>query len=332
MVSRIALGALLALCFAGAARGGELEQQGQLQHQAAKLYRAESFAELDRLFDEARTKSTRTDSGLWRLWLLHQGVVDAEARPRNEAEAAAQAQRARRWLAQNPASVTAPLVRAEVELRHARALGCGPCTVVEEGERPKLYAAALEHARDAFDDAKPKSGADPQWYADMVELGRLQRWAPATMDAFMAEAEQRAPGYYTLWFNAVDFALLHPDKAPAQIDALARRATAATRGKEGASLYARVWWYAAQVAYGPHLFTRTPVSWKDFDAGIRDVMARYPDDWNRNNLANFACNAKHPERARELMRGFEPLPEGWDSFEAYVECVQPQPQAPSLQT
>jgi hypothetical protein len=93
-------------------------------------------------------------------------------------------------------------------------------------------------------------------------------------------------------------------------------------------MYARIWWYAAQVEYGDRLFTATPVKWEDFDAGIRAVMERYPDEWNRNSFANFACNAGKKSRARELMVGHQPMPEAWDSFEAYLDCIG----APTIQT
>lgn len=332
MAFRIGWLALLALLAPCTVAAGEVEQREQLVHQAATLYRAENFAELDRLFDKARSQGLRTPSGLWQLWLLHNGVKQAEDRPHTNTEAEAQAQRAKRWIAQRPQSVTAPLVLAEVELRHARALGCGECTVIAESERSPLYFAALGQAEQLFDAAKAKSSVDPQWYADMLEVGRLRRWGPALVDEVLVEAERKAPGYYTIWFNAVDFYFEQGDKAPPLIDAMARRAVTATKGKEGNGLYARVWWYAAQMRYGPHLFEQAPISWKDFDAGARDVMARYPDDWNRNNFANFACNAKHPERARALMKGFEPLPEAWDSFELYAQCVQPEPEAPTLDT
>ena len=314
----------LALALSAPAVGGELEQREQLKERIARLYLREDFAELDRLFDEARTNKTRTDSGVWQLWVLHRGLAEAEPRPATEAIAHAQSARAQRWLAQRPQSVEAGLVVAQAELRYARALGCGECSVVSEDQRIPLQLEAVERARALLQKAKRTSSQDPQWYAEMLEMGQMERWGPALVDQLLDEASARASDYYTIWFEAVDAALQQPpEKAKQRIDEIARRAMAATRATEGASMYARVWWYASQVEYGDELFEVTPLKWEDFDAGIRDVMKRYPDDWNRNSFANFACNAGKKARARELMAGHEPLPPAWDSQELFLDCVGP---------
>jgi hypothetical protein len=316
----LALACALVLAGARPAVAGELEQRQQLRQRAAQLYHGERFAELDRLFDQARTGRLRTDSGVWQLWVLHRGLIEGEPRPGNEQQAKAQVDRARRWLAQRPDSVEAPLVVAEVELNYAHALACHQCTVVSEDQRTGLVLAAAKRAQSLLEEAKARGAVDPQWYADMLDLGQLKHWGPEYFDEVLDEATAKSPDYYTIWFEAVDYLLEQPDAAQ-RIDALAREAVAKTRAREGGSLYARIWWYAAQVRYGDALFTSTPIKWEDFDAGIRDVMKRHPDDWNRNSFANFACNAGKKARARELMAGHEPMPEAWDSFELYAECV-----------
>ena len=316
----LALACVLAVAGGRPAAAGELEQRQQLKQLVAQLYHAERFAELDRLFDQARTGRLRTDSGVWQLWVLHRGLVEGDPRPGNEQQAKAQVDRARRWLAQRPDSVEAPLVVAEVELNYAHALACHQCTVVSEDQRMALVLAAAVRAQTLLEGAKARGAADPQWYADMLELAQLKRLGPDYFDEFLHEATAKSPEYYTIWFEAVDYLLEQPDAAR-RIDALAREAVAKTRKREGDAMYARIWWYAAQVRYGDALFTATPVKWEDFDAGIGAVMQRYPDDWNRNSFANFACNAGKKARARELMAGHEPMAEAWDSYELYAECI-----------
>jgi hypothetical protein len=322
MISRILLAGLLLLGLCGAARGSDLDNRQALKARVIKLYRDESFAQLDELFDQARAKSLRTDSGIWQLWVMHRAIIEGERAPATEEQSRQEAARAQRWLVQRPASVVASLVVAETEIRRARALGCGQCRLDAGQDRDALYHASLQRAKALLDAAESRSSVDPQWYADTLDVGRMAQWPRKDMDAAIERAAAAAPGYYTVWFNIVDVLLAQDSRtAPARIDAVARRAMAATHGKEGASMYARIWWYSSQVAFGDSMFETTPVAWKDFDAGIRDVMARYPDDWNRNSFANFACNAGHPERARELMGGHKPLPDAWDSFEAYEDCI-----------
>jgi hypothetical protein len=40
------------------------------------------------------------------------------------------------------------------------------------------------------------------------------------------------------------------------------------------------------------LFELTPADWKKMKAGFDDIVKRYPDDWNYNHYAWFACVAR----------------------------------------
>ena len=65
-------------------------------------------------------------------------------------------------------------------------------------------------------------------------------------------------------------------------------------------MYARIYWSASQTQYGRDLFTDSDVIWEKMKKGIDDVLKRYPDQWNINNFALFACLANDKEKAREL--------------------------------
>jgi hypothetical protein len=56
--------------------------------------------------------------------------------------------------------------------------------------------------------------------------------------------------------------------------------------------------------------------------GIDDVLARYPDAWNLNNFARFACLRGDKEKTAELIRriGPEPMMQVWQARRNYERC------------
>jgi hypothetical protein len=312
---------VLSLPSAASAEIEEFAARQRTVEAANALYESESFEELDRQLDKLLREKSRSPSGLWLSGVFHVGMHPDEAVPHDESEWLAQRDRARRWIGQHPQSANAWLNLAEVVFDHATAIGCGRCTVVDESKRSALYAAELQSAKLQFEEAWRRGSTDPQYFTQMIHIALRQRRTPEELDRLLAELADRSPAYYPAWFAAVDFyKASDPEHARARIDELARRAMAASAGTEGQSLYARIWWYAAQSG-GFELFGDEPVDWDLFDAAFRDVMKRYPDDWNRNNYASFACQAGHPERARELMFGHEPVADAWESFEAFQACI-----------
>jgi hypothetical protein len=54
--------------------------------------------------------------------------------------------------------------------------------------------------------------------------------------------------------------------------------------------------------------------------GIDDVLKRYPDQWNINNFALFACLAKDKKMAKELLDLIKepPMLQVWKSESKYL--------------
>jgi hypothetical protein len=51
-------------------------------------------------------------------------------------------------------------------------------------------------------------------------------------------------------------------------------------------------------------------------------MKRYPDAWNINNYARFACLAKDRDKTRQLVAlvGTSPVAEAWTPLELFARC------------
>lgn len=87
-------------------------------------------------------------------------------------------------------------------------------------------------------------------------------------------------------------------------------------------MYARIYWAAAQDQFHENLFAQSSASWDRMRAGFDDVIARYPDQWNLQNYASFACEANDEETLKKLFERIrEPsLDEAWRSHERYLAC------------
>jgi hypothetical protein len=110
-------------------------------------------------------------------------------------------------------------------------------------------------------------------------------------------------GYYTpRWHGSAE-----------EIEAFARNAVERTKEKEGAGMYARIYWAASQSLFQGRLFENSNVRWEIMRKGIDDVLQKYPDQWNINNFALFSCLAKDKEMTQKLISMIKgsPIKSGW---------------------
>lgn len=92
---------------------------------------------------------------------------------------------------------------------------------------------------------------------------------------------------------------------------------------DGKSLYARIYWFVAQQRYGgSETFRSSSLSWETMIAGMDDILAKYPDDWNTNNFLNFSCIAGDRKQARKLLNimGGNALKQVWRDMEHFEIC------------
>jgi hypothetical protein len=79
----------------------------------------------------------------------------------------------------------------------------------------------------------------------------------------------------------------------------------------------------AQAEYGRNLFTKSDVRWDQMKMGIKDVIKKYPDQWNINNFSLFSCFAKDKEMTKKLMNMIEarPIISVWKDGNFYDSCL-----------
>ncbi len=85
---------------------------------------------------------------------------------------------------------------------------------------------------------------------------------------------------------------------------------------------ARIYWSATQGDFQCDLFSESLARWPRMKSGFDDIVARYPDDWNLNNYAKFACIAHDKQTTRALLKriGDNVVPEAWSPAELFQTC------------
>lgn len=296
--------------------GPELEMRRALAIRASQLFVVRDFAQLDRFYDDYALRGARTPSGVWKSGYWFDGL-SAEA----ASDEAYQARDAllQQWLRERPQSVLARLLRAKLMVRRAWAFRGGgyASTVDERNWRP--FFDWLAKAQDYLDAEKDIVSTRPEYYELAVDLLRDRRKSPFPI---FDEGREKFPAYYPMYFAMMEYLLPKWHGGPDQLEHFAAEAVARTEHNEGRAMYARLYWSAAQGQFRDNLFTQSKASWPRMREGFEDVIARYPDQWNLQNYASFACDASDDETLAKLFERIrEPsLDAAWRSHARYVAC------------
>ncbi|HSS27689.1 MAG TPA: hypothetical protein VLL50_07015, partial [Usitatibacter sp.] len=114
----------------------------------------------------------------------------------------------------------------------------------------------------------------------------------ADLDRLLAEAEARYPGYEPLYAARMTFLLPAWGGSFEAIDRFVREAARANERREGRAFYAWLYLDLAAARGCDRLFDHSLVSWDDMKPAFEDMVSRYPDRWNLNVFATFACRAR----------------------------------------
>jgi hypothetical protein len=156
----------------------------------------------------------------------------------------------------------------------------------------------------------------------MLLVAKDQSWSGTEFDSLLTEALQREPYYYQTYFVAIEYLLPKWHGSIGQIERFADNAVERTRQNEALSMYARIYWFASQTQFGKQLFKDSLAAWPKMKAGFDDIIARYPDPWNINNYAWFACLAGDRATTEALVRrvGAAPLHAVWKPIDLFDRC------------
>lgn len=256
----------------------------------------EDFDIPDRVHDEYLRSGLRSTHGLFMVeaiqhgWDLHFSTPDGATAMRW----------VDKWARARPGSRLRKLVEAIRWQRQAwEARGGGYASSVP-GEGMKLFRERLALAAKALEAAEPEGKQSPIWYWVALVVAGSSGQPQARFDALFEEAVGRFPHYHTLHYTRMNYLLPQWGGSFEAVDSFIQRSVERTRQVDGEAFYA---WLYVDVArkFDGDLFSGTKASWPRMRKGFEDMVARYPDDWNRNLYATFACRARDRETTARLL-------------------------------
>lgn len=305
----------------------EIALRAQITETSQLAFIDEDFGKLEQMHREYLGKKSRTPSGLWRLTLFYSGIEgvldDARRSPFREQQFATHERRLQRWLKRYPTSPAPLIVHALLLGERGWAYrGSGYAHAVS----PEAWEPFYRHigmSRRYLEEHKAVAAEDPRWYQAMLQTARAEGWEREAYDKLLDEALKREPLYYQTYFEALENLLPKWHGDAGEIERFARDAVKRTSAREGRGMYARIYWFASQTEFGNDLFKKSLAAWPQMKAGFEDVLARYPDPWNLNNYAKFACLAADKATAKSLLEriGTAVVREAWEPPSLRQQCA-----------
>ncbi|AWH49590.1 hypothetical protein C1925_10740 [Stenotrophomonas sp. SAU14A_NAIMI4_5] len=314
--------------WAGTAHAGpslgsaEYAERNFIQEQVDALLRDEDFDTLEALAKRYRRSGETTTSGTPKLTHFYDGfsnLYEAEKIPVGQDDPARD--RLTRWVKRYPRSPTPHLALASALLGRGMAYrGYGYSSTVSPQDSAQFHDYT-EAASAVLKDCRKQCASDPNWYARSAFAGMLLGWDATDMLAVVDEGMARYPGYVSIPFQAAQYFSPKWGGTPYAVESTARRALETVPERERPALYARIYWSTAGGFYKSP-FAEKQVDWPLMSQGIDDVLATYPSDWNLQNFAYFACQAKDKAKTRTLMDQIKQSIETnvWWEDEAYYAC------------
>lgn len=298
-----ALGFLFVACSA-AASPSEMQERASVRTAARIAFEEKDFDALERMAKGFRTEKSRTSSGLWKLTVFYAAINDLISKKATSGKSEYREidSQLEAWAFKHPNSPIPTISRAHMEISRAWEIRGGDVASKVKPEAWKPFAEGIERARVILQKGKAVASVDPQWYEQMMVIAQAQNWERERFDELLNEALAKEPLSYQTYFSALNYLLPKWHGSLGEIEIFARDAVKRTSKTEGEGMYARIYWYASQAQFGNALFRESVGSWPKMKAGFEDVIARYPDSWNLNNYAKFACLANDKATTAKLLR------------------------------
>lgn len=281
-----------------------------------------NFRQLEDDYALHRQRTSRTPGGRWKLQFFYSGL--SRRTPQTEQGWSTYEARLLQWMKEYPRSPAAHIAYSSFLIKRAWNIrGDGYAREVQpQSWRP--FEQNIELARDSLQDSKEFASNDPQWYVEMLVVARAQAWRRTELKQLLQEAISKEAYYQETYQTAFEYLLPKWHGSFEEAETFANDAVAITRQCEGNGMYARIYWRVIdstrEFQHDP--FGSAKVSWEKMKLGLEDIITRYPNAWNINNYAKFACLAGDKETAKRLVKqiGNNPTPEAWNNQISFPDC------------
>lgn len=224
------------------------------------------------------------------------------------------------WLRQNPKSTTAEIGLANFFINYGWSIrGNEYANKVKTDAWPVFYQN-IEMSRNILEKASSASKDNPGWYQAMLTVGIAEGWPKENFDAIYREGIKKYPYYLPLYFAGAQFFTPKWHGSKFEFDQFVNSVIINTSPKLGNAMYARLHW----ANWNNDMFLNGQTYWSIMKRSFERIIADYPDPWNINNFAKFACLAQDWNTVTILAKkiGANPIEAAWgDSKDYYEQCV-----------
>jgi hypothetical protein len=238
----------------------------------------ENFRVLDDVAAAERTGKTRFAGGGWKLHTFYSAVESPKGKaPATEAEWTDTLDRLKRWVLQQPDSITAHVALAYAYLNYGwQARGDG-ASVTSEGKR--LFDERVKLAEDEL--SLVPTAPCPEWYYVMLQVGRAKGWEAEDLTALVQRASAFEPEFY---YNYQEVALSLMPKwrgKEGDVEKFAEEQANRIGGKPGDILY----WQITQSIMSNRELGNIPqhLSWSRALVGYQGLVGQYGASPQRQN-------------------------------------------------
>jgi hypothetical protein len=306
------------------APGDEINVRSGVQVQARVLFEQGKFADLNAMARELG-KGGRTPAGTQKLRYFYEGLLAYAGYQTPSLTATPNVKqwqmlfgRVQGWIKRAP-SPAAYIALAKFHQQFGWAWrGDGMADTVSDSAWAP-YREQLKIAHDILMAHKAQAASDPEWYVTMEDMAREQGWGEAESQKLYDEALARFPDYDRIYFAIAN--RLQPKWGGSweAVEKFADKAAGATKSRMGDMLYTRI--YEQTLDCGCEAFSDTQVDWPRMRGGFQQMLKRFPEPWNANRFAHFACQAQDRETAKAVLAKLSVVTPAWEGGEGgYQQC------------
>jgi hypothetical protein len=154
----------------------------------------------------------------------------------------------------------------------------------------------------------------------MLDVALHQHWPPERYDALYEAAVAKYPDYLPFHFSLAQYYAARWHGSAEEQRRAVERVVERTRAKMGETMYARLNWGLQT----NEMFRNGQTEWTRMKSGFERMTKDYPDAWNINHYARFACQAEDWATVSRLAAtiGEEPIVTAWRGTADYYRACR----------
>lgn len=289
--------------------------------EAARLLLTHDYKKLDLMVAAARKPSALASDGRPTLTGLYDGLTEIGEGCKASLDTAIWDQRRallRKWqsASRDPSAAGIALATLDASQAWSARGGGNASSVTEEGRRQ--FRTGMASSRQRLEQLAASATIDPQWHQAMLDVALGQGWDSEQFDTQFRKATAAFPTNLSYYFSKGSYYAPKWHGSRAQFNAFVDETVRATSSTMGQTMYARLHW--SQHRYD--MFTSGQADWERMKTGFEDMLKDFPDAWNRNNFARFAClaNDRKTASAQIALIGSGYMEEAWRGRRDFEAC------------